>query len=545
MFYLQNVFFYLKLLKKKIFLGIKETYFKSESYQKSLKSKIPAKLDIFLNSFLLSSFTNYENFIFKVSVTDASNFWLKNISNKKDLEIHNFFWLSLIDRKDEASSIRIIIENWLIHNRKYNSLTWSLDLVSKRIISWILNSDIILDSKNLSFKKEFIEAIIIQTNHIKKNFKSIKNYENKIEVLTAIYLSGIVFSEYENNLHYAAEELEKVIKDYYDEDGFPLSRNPKSLLKTLKYLILLNECLNDSNKYVPEYLTEIVEKKVTCLRSIITPEKKLPLFNGSTDLSVDEFEKYLSGLKLKSKKNINEVGGINIIKFKKDYIYFDIGASPKKNLIKFYQCGPLSMEYFFENKKVITNCGFGSGISNKIKNLSKLTSAQSSISINDESVVLLNKNNTKFKEDFKILNIIKQESDNLIICSASHNAYEKRFGCIINRKLEINKKDGNIYGYDEIFNNLNYSDLKFDIRFHLFPGINVIKTMSGQSLLIQIKKNKSLLFSASNIDIKIEEGIFMGKSKILKNFCITLSGRMDLAKRRVNWSLKRNLEDEN
>ena len=69
--------------------------------------------------------------------------------------------------------------------------------------------------------------------------------------------------------------------------------------------------------------------------------------------------------------------------------------------------------------------------------------------------------------------------------------------------------------------------------------------MSGQSLLIQIKKNKSLLFSASNIDIKIEEGIFMGKSKILKNFCITLSGRMDLAKRRVNWSLKRNLEDEN
>ena len=34
------------------------------------------------------------------------------------------------------------------------------------------------------------------------------------------------------------------------------------------------------------------------------------------------------------------------------------------------------------------------------------------------------------------------------------------------------------------------------IRFHLYPGISAIKTIGGDSILIQIKKNKSLVFSS-------------------------------------------------
>ena len=56
----------------------------------------------------------------------------------------------------------------------------------------------------------------------------------------------------------------------------------------------------------------------------------------------------------------------------------------------------------------------------------------------------------------------------------------------------------------------------YDIRFHLYPKIQVIKTMSGENYLIQLSKNKSLLFSSDKISTKIEEGIYMGKNKILK-----------------------------
>ena len=35
-------------------------------------------------------------------------------------------------------------------------------------MSWILNADIILKNSNFDFKRNFIESIIIQTNHLKK-----------------------------------------------------------------------------------------------------------------------------------------------------------------------------------------------------------------------------------------------------------------------------------------------------------------------------------------------------------------------------------------
>ena len=37
--------------------------------------------------------------------------------------------------------------------------------------------------------------------------------------------------------------------------------------------------------------------------------------------------------------------------------------------------------------------------------------------------------------------------------------------------------------------------LSIALRFHLYPGIRAVKTMGGNSVLIQINKNKSLIFT--------------------------------------------------
>ena len=62
-------------------------------------------------------------------------------------------------------------ESLNLNNLKYKSLIWETSVISKRIISWILNADIILKNSNFDFKRNFIESIVIQTNHLKKNFK--------------------------------------------------------------------------------------------------------------------------------------------------------------------------------------------------------------------------------------------------------------------------------------------------------------------------------------------------------------------------------------
>ena len=227
------------------------------------------------------------------------------------------------------------------------------------------------------------------------------------------------------------------------------------------------------------------------------------------------------------------------MKNKKDAVYIDVGGPPKKIHSNNYQLGPLSFEYFFEGEKIITNCGYGSKISKKVEKLSRLSSAQSTITLNNESVIKKDEI-FNYKNSFKIYDTEFINDDTKMICIASHDAYYKKFGCKIKRQIELNKKDGNVYGSDEFIFDSTSENIFYDIRFHLYPKIQVIKTMSGENYLIQLSKNKSLLFSSDKISTKIEEGIYMGKNKILKNLCINLSGRLR-DNNVVKWSIKKNL----
>ena len=65
-----------------------------------------------------------------------------------------------------------------------------------------------------------------------------------------------------NNFKLGISELESLVKNFFDNDGFPLSRNPDDLFFFTKYLILCKEVISDSQKYVPEFLEDIIEKNI-------------------------------------------------------------------------------------------------------------------------------------------------------------------------------------------------------------------------------------------------------------------------------------------
>ena len=83
--------------------------------------------------------------------------------------------------------------------------------------------------------------------------------------------------------------------------------------------------------------------------------------------------------------------------------------------------------------------------------------------------------------------------------------------------------------------------MRYSFRFHINPELHVIKTMSGNSALIQISKNKSLLFSINDENLEIEKGIFLGDKKILDNTCITITGNLVNKNKSFNWVIRKNI----
>ena len=414
-------------------------------------------------------------------------------------------------------------------------------------MAWISNADIILTSKDDKFQKLFFSSLLKQINFIKKNINIISYETTKISCLAAIILSGLVFKEYFNNYNFGLKELKKMINNFFDKNGFPKNRNAENLIVFLQYFILIKEWIKNAQEVVPDYLNEIIEKNLICLNSLKNESKKLPLFNGVTEKNLDDFFQYLEKLNYDFDKKLNFVGEIQIIKNKKNFLYFDSGEPPTHHFSKDYQSGPLSFEYFNDDNKIITNCGYGRKISKKIQLVSKFTSAQSTLCLNDTSVVKFQKSNlinktygSTISNSFKIFDITREENKTDVSISATHNAYLDKFGYLHKRLIKILKKNGTIIGVDSLIKKNNTSNgSNYSIRFHVYPGINTVQTVSRKSILLQISKNKSWIFLTDDQDLQIEKGLFLGRNKVLNNNCIVIYGNTKSESIDIKWELKK------
>ena len=250
----------------------------------------------------------------------------------------------------------------------------------------------------------------------------------------------------------------------------------------------------------------------------------------------------------KKKKSVNIIGGLFRLKQKNHLVFFDIGQPPKKSFSECYQSGPLSFEYFLDETKIISNSGFGVNISNKAELLSRLTACHTTLTLNDTSVSKFERNRMINKifgnsiiNTFKTYDININDEKNLIGCSASHDGYEKEFGCIHKREIFFDKQNHHLKGFDHIFKKKDGIPIRYSFRFHINPGLTIVKTMSGSSAFIQISKNKSLIFTVSGEDLEINKSIFLGGKKILDSACITISGNLVNKNKTIVWEIKKNI----
>ncbi len=545
MFGLKGAYFYFIALQITFIKFIKKIYFSTDFYNKSLKSKIPIKVYFNPNPFLLSIISPYKKKSFKISEINPNDFWLEKTKSDKKRQ-HDYLWLNLINRKTDGKNLQKIIYLWMLKYSNFKKEIWESSTLSSRIISWILNIDTIINNGTFEFKKIFFQNIISQCNHLKKNIRFEKNPLIKVEILTALALSGLAFKDYEENFRFSINELEKLVKFYFDENGFPLSRNPNDLIFLTKYLLLCNKVIQDAQIYTPEFLETIIEKNLKCIKSIKTPDEKIPLFNGGSEKDLSQFDKYLD-ISISNQNKKNEIiGGLFHAKSKNQMFFFDVGSPPEKSFSKNYQSGPLSFEYFVDGVKIITNCGFGDNISTKAELISRFTASQSTLTINDTAITKFERSKlvnsifgNSIKNTFKTSNHDFKNDKKVVGCSALHNGYEKNFGCIHKREIYLDKEKNTLKGTDHILKKSDGIPIRYVFRFHLNPDLSAVKTMSGNSALIQISKNKSLIFTIENENLEIEKSIYLGGKKILDNSCITVAGNLVNKNKFFNWEIKK------
>ena len=94
-------------------------------------------------------------------------------------------------------------------------------------------------------------------------------------------------------------------------------------------------------------------------------------------------------------------------------------------------------------------------------------------------------------------------------------------------------------GEDIIISKKNFQKVGFDIRFHLLPSTNVIKTQDKESILLQLKKT-GWKFTCNDYEINIDNGLYFGKKNIYtENQNILVSGFTSSKGNEIKWEISK------
>tara|TARA_B100000965_G_scaffold369270_1_gene356536 strand:- start:299 stop:1924 length:1626 start_codon:yes stop_codon:yes gene_type:complete len=522
------------------FHNIRKIYLKSKIYNKKISINESNTLNYKPSLSILSCLIKYEKKKNKIEDFNVDSIWDKEIKDKDLKKLHSFYWLFTIDLKSTKKITHSIIQNWIKKNQNYNSEIWEIDILSKRIISWISNFQITYEDTSEEYKFIFNNSIMKQTNHLINEINRSEKVDNKMIGCTAIILTGLSYNK-EKFLSYGLDLLKKIINSSFDGEYFPKSRNIRQLLFYLKNFILIRELLKESLNEIPEYLNEIIHYSGKAYIFLIGSIKQSLLFNGNNDSNLSDFDKYLNLYKYKFSYNSYELGGYSVLKNKNIIMAMDIGSAPEKKYSENYQSGPLSFEAIYKGNKIICNSGYFQNHKHKLNKISKSSVAHSTLILNNKSASTFRKKNglNMLENGLKSLdkNIVFEK--NFWSIKSSHNGYLKEFGTIHERTLEFFSESEKFVGRDKLIKKKNFKSTVFEIRFHLMPNSKVTKTQDNRTVLIELE-NSGWRFYTNHEIIDIETGLYFGKkNRYIENQNIFISGNTLKEDQLIEWEISK------
>ena len=518
---------------------IREVYLKSNIYNKKISIIENHTLGYKPSLSILNCIIKYEK---KNKIEDyyVNAIWEKKINSKDLKKLHSFYWLFTIDLKSSKKITHSIIQNWIDKNKNYNSEIWEINTLSKRIISWIANSQLTYEDTSDEYKFIFNRIIIKQVNHLINEINRSDVFDNKMIGCTAIILTGISYN-HGKFISYGLNLLKKIINSSFDNEYFPKSRNIRQLVFYLKYFVLIRELLKESLNDIPEYLNEIIYYLGKAYNFSWGSIKESLLFNGNHVSDLSDFDKYLNLYKYKFLNERHELGGYSILKNKNIVIAMDSGSTPDKKYSNDYQSGPLSFEAIYKGKKIICNSGYFQNQNHKLNTISRSTVAHSTLILNNKSASSFKKKNNKtvLENGLKSINsnIIFQK--NFWSIKGSHNGYQKEFGIIHERAIEFFPESNKFLGKDKLIKKKNYIPASFEIRFHLMPNTKVTKTQDNRTVLIELENSGWKFFTNHGL-IGIETGLYFGKKNTYsENQNIFISGNTQKEDQLIEWEISK------
>ena len=404
---------------------------------------------------------------------------------------------------------RKLVNYWIDNNQNLLTNAFNHEIIANRISVLCMTYSWFAKSGKEEFQQKLLNSITQQLKIQELNFEQ-KNIHENIAILKTLILGNIFLFNDKEKINFYLKEVTRYSDKLILPDGGHVTRCPMSQFNMLRDLIEVRAAIATINEVDSNDLHKTVKLMGNYFKMFCMPDGHYAFFNGGALIGKDDISqtKKRLGYNAKSFELANNSGYARINQ-KNINLIIDVGNKEilNSNLLKNNKASIGSIEYYFKNKKIITNLG---DLSDSNKNISMLfsTAAHSTMSIDDRNNLDLTG-----KRKFDLLKIKSMQNKIGTLIETQHDGYKNNFGISHKRTIFVPQKGNDLRGEDEIstFKNIGIIPNTAFIRFHLNPFIETFKLQSGK-ILLKHKDGLVLYFLSSYKNIEIEETMIFKKS---------------------------------
>ena len=478
-------------------------------------------------------------------------------------ELYGFGWLRHLRAAGSELSreqAKVLVNDFIALKRSLPGLAWQPEIMGRRVISWLSNSVLVLDTGEPQAYETFLRALSSQLRYLSASYRDAPDGVPRLVSLMALVYAGLCIAEQQAVVERYTRPLCKELERQILPDGGHISRNPEALVELLLDLLPLKQCFVARDRPPPKELTDAIERIMPMLRFFRTSDGTLTRFNGAGPTPTDALATALAYDDVKGAP-VRYAANSAYARLECGSTLFicDIGPTPAASLSMTAHAGFLSFEMSSGNAPMIVNCGTPSVDHDEWRPFSRSTPAHSTLAFEDVSSGEFGTSGTNGAlptVDAPLLGPANAQAtlsdqvdstDNIRI-RGSHDGYLERFGVTHARQMLIAPNGLLISAEDKLSapqglkspdENLIAGD--YAVRFHLHPSVRAELGSDGQSVELRLKNGEAWRITSNASETTLEQSFFLADARGPQSTSqVVLGGFIGEASEvRIVWNIER------
>jgi len=474
-------------------------------------------------------------------------------------ELYGFGWLRHLRAADSELSreqAKAFVRDFIALRRSHHALAWKPEIVARRVISWLSNSVLVLDSGEPEAYDSFLKALTLQLRYLSASYRDAPDGVPRLLSLMALIYAGLCIAEQQAVVDRYSRPFGKELERQILPDGGHISRNPDALIELLLDLLPLRQCFVARDRAPPKELTGAIDRIMPMLRFFRTGDGTLARFNGAGPTQTDALATVLAyddveGSPVRAAANSNYVRLV----CGTTMLICDTGPAPAHSLSGSAHAGFLSFEMSSAMEPMIVNCGAPALDHQDWRPFARSTAAHSTLTFEDESSAAFASSGAgdEVAGDAALIGPLHakgglDDQGGTLRIEGSHDGYLARFGVRHARQILVAPDGLLVSGEDRLSAPAGLKSPEGDpmagyyaIRFHLHPALRATMAADGGSAVLTLRNGEAWKISSDAPETKTEESFFIADARGAQPASqVVLTGAMgEASDLRIAWTIAR------